>query len=196
MIQQASEFTAALDQYQRGAPLSCRLSELATQAVIIQHRFLSLPAVEIGSLPKPAWHDAQYYEIARMASLIYVGMVIQPHVSAPLLRQSQTSLLRDRLLLCFQQREERGAYPGQSSFAAWDFDKLLLWALVLGAIAAFPTTSEIRGWYVQQLRTNFYVRGLTWDEFNDEIHSFLFWDHVMAKPVEELCAQENMFASR
>lgn len=115
--------------------------------------------------------------------------MIFPNVAAPLLRQHQAELLQKHLLLYFQQ-------AGKQDFTLLcqgsDFHKLLLWSLTLGAIAASPT-SETRGWFAAQVFTQVATRELIWDQFYDEMNTFLFWDCVMAGPMEKLCFDEGIF---
>lgn len=191
LIAKAAELTAALDQYQRQSPSRCQhLSELAAQSIVIQHGFLNLPAAVIDPANASFPPEEQYYEIARISALIYVGMVIFPNLAAALLRQHQAEVLQKQLLLFFQHECRQDLAQGSTGS---HFDNLLLWSLALGAIAVFPS-SDTRRWYVETLGTQVTARGLTWDEFNEEVHSFLFWDYVMLEPLKNLCFEETIFS--
>ncbi|KAJ9605745.1 hypothetical protein H2200_009594 [Cladophialophora chaetospira] len=189
LILQTAEFTAAVDQYHRNSPTRCPLSDLAARSIVIQHGVLCLPPA-VTECAQGSFQPAdQYYEIARLSLMLYVTMVIFPCVAAPLLRQHQSELLQKQLLLCFQHQAAQDPAPFS---AGSDFNRLLLWSLLLGAIAS-PPTSETQEWYATQLGAQVNARDLTWDEFNDEVRSFLFWDYVMLGRTEDVCIEQAVF---
>ena len=180
LLLSACRLTAAIDEFHRNAAGRSPLYILVVQAISFQHRMLCLPPTstvetEPGQI---GLEDEDYiYQITRLTTFIYSDLVIFPTAEARQGRQCLASLLKEQLLLYFQNHRHQLS-------ASSTFDHLLLWSLVLGGIASYNSAN--REWYAMQVFEHITSRELTWEGLQAILRTFLYWDYVLAPPTEDL----------
>jgi hypothetical protein len=166
VLDSVCEVTAALDHHVRGGPGAPELEDLMEIRNSTHHRLLC-------SLPDPpdlSTADLCVLQAVRLAILIYNDMVIFPIPAVQGQKRRQASQLRQVIeeILLLQ---------------AWkSHQKLVVWALVLGAIASTHTTD--RDWYIRHLLQETVFMQCNQEEALERLCShFLWWQPVCGKPL-------------
>jgi hypothetical protein len=169
ILESMTEITVALDHNQRGGRYAPSLSDVVAARTATQHRLLSLAPPSSG-IPES---DECIYNATRVAALIYSDMVLFPLPPASAIKPKLADMLR-RALDCCTLQSCWGWHPS-----------LMLWAIVLGGIAASSTSH--RHWYASRLYTLSTELGLySWELTKEILSSFLWWDYVCDQPAKKL----------
>lgn len=140
--------------------------EIAHARNEVQHGFLSLPRL---ANPDAATPCAIFTCICRVAGLIFSDMVLYPLPYSTGIKPRLATRLRQVLEL-----------PQLKPFWASEFTDLLMWACVLGAIAA--SRMALRGWFLASLLRMPSVRQADWKTFQATMARYLWWDYVCLPP--------------
>jgi hypothetical protein len=169
----AIRLTACLDQTQRRGPEHLSLKELGILATIFQHDLYELnPTLGAGDLTRDPLSN-----IARLALQIYSDLVLFP--------AAETYHAKDRLC-----RELLATLRQYFSDGAPQFDELkvlILWAVVLGAIASDSTYN--RDWYLRRMIGLVIQLDLDWDTFKACMEQFIWWDYMFDDRVSNAWAE-------
>jgi len=180
-LEAAEDVTIALDLFQRRKAQAFNLVDIVDAANEAQHKLLSVkPALTIeGS-------EMDYLrEISRWTALIYNDMVIFPLPATTQTKPRLSSALR----LAIENYETiNRKYLGTSGgvIKALDHSDLILWASMLGAMAAELTPN--RTWYIQKLGQYLFQSPYrhTWSDFRNLMSTFLWWDYIHEEPGQRL----------
>jgi hypothetical protein len=127
--------TIAMEHYLEGEPAGLSLGALSKMRTAVQYRLLSLlSSTELDGVPLL---EPDIYEACRLTALIYSVAIVYPIPNSYKALQQLVQLLKVSIEICDVEQLEI-AHPD-----------LLLWMLVLGAIAAFEKPERL--WYVTQL---------------------------------------------
>jgi hypothetical protein len=160
------EVTAALDHHVRGGQGAPDLEDLMEIRNSTHHRLLC----QLPDPPDLSTADSCVLQAVRLASLIYDDMVIFPIPAVQGQKRRQASQLRQVIeeILVLQ---------------AWKIHhEIVVWALVLGAIASTHTTD--RDWYIRQLLRETAFMQCDQEEALERLCSrFLWWQPMGSKPL-------------
>jgi len=153
--------TIAIEHYLEGEPAGLSLGALSKMRTSVQHRLLSLPSrTELGGL---ALLEPDVYEACRLTAIIYGVAIVYPISNSYKVLQQLVQLLKNSLEICDIER---------LGVAQPD---LLLWMLVLGAIAAFEKPERL--WYITQLAKWAKKREVyDWTRVEEKLLLFLWMD--------------------
>jgi hypothetical protein len=160
------EVTAALDHHVRGGLGAPELEDLVEVRNSTHHRLLC----QLPDPPDLSTPDSCVLQAVRLASLTYDDMVIFPIPAVQGQKRRQASQLRQVIeeILLLQ------AWKGHH--------KIVVWTLVLGAIASTHTTD--RGWYIRQLlRETAFIQCDQEEALERLCSQFLWWQPVCSKPL-------------
>lgn len=124
--------------------------------------------------------ESDVYRITRLTTFIYSDFVIFPTAEERRGRQRLARQLKDVLLLSFQNMLDDYYQPPNSPAV----DHLILWALVLGGVAAFDSAD--REWYVAQVFEHVSALDLTFNGLHAILETFLYYDYVFGEAVMDL----------
>ncbi|KIW71938.1 hypothetical protein PV04_00164 [Phialophora macrospora] len=187
------EATVALDHYYRYENRQPRLVDVMLAANEAQRTFLDLFPKKGGGL------EHFVHECCRLSMLIFSDMVLFPMPSCTRIKPRLADELR-HLLETFDDKVKATQDAGITH--STPFADMVLWALVLGGIAASFT--DHRPWFVRRLRMT--LRGQepdkvsvdsnassasasaleSWPSFRDRVTRFLWWDPVVDAPARDL----------
>ncbi len=161
VIHHMRDITVGLDHYHRGGPDAPELMQIAMARNFAQHDLLSLP--HLSSVISS--EENCIYEVCRLASLIFSDMVLWPLPAATGVRERLAQYLMSALCAC-------------RLLSSWmKYPSLLLWATVLGGIAAWETAGQ--QWFFRQLDYAVIKRTISaWPVVKSILETFLWWDYV------------------
>lgn len=180
-LEAAEDVTVALDLFQRRKADAFNLIDIADAANEAQHKLLSVkPALMIEESEMDCLR-----EICRWTALIYNDMVIFP---LPATTETKPRLSNALRLVIENYETLNSKYLGTSEgvIKAIDHSELILWASMLGAMAAELTVN--RTWYIQKLGQYLSQSPCrhTWSDFRKLMSSFLWWDYIHDDPGQRL----------
>ncbi|KAK5059957.1 hypothetical protein LTR84_009840 [Exophiala bonariae] len=180
-LEGAGDVTVALDSFQRQKSNGYTLIDIVDVANETQHKLLctiNIPSAE-------ATHDLCLREICQWAALIYNDMVVFPLPATtgnkPRLSKGLRSALESYEILSSKSTSLAGQVV-----KTVDHSDFILWALMLGAMAASSTVNTT--WYVQKL--GHYLSQSpyrhTWSDFRKLMLTYLWWSYILDEPGERL----------
>ena len=151
--------TIAIEHYLEGQPVGLSLGALSKMRTAVQYRLLSLPSCT--ELEKVPLVEPHLYEACRLTALIYGVAVVYPIPNSYKALQKLVQLLQDSL---------KAFSVEQLGAASLD---MLLWVLVIGAIAAFEKPE--RPWYIAQLaKRSKEWTSYDWEKVEEKMTLFLW----------------------
>ncbi|KIW62570.1 hypothetical protein PV04_10732 [Phialophora macrospora] len=172
----------ALDGLEHAKPGSTLLSDVIRTRNTVQHRLLSLPHREFILVP-----DHAIYEACRLAALIFSDMVIFPLPAAKNMGTRLGGMLRQTL----ERLPAPAAAPVPHQNTGWETDHapVLLWIVMLGAIAG-ANTKSLRDWFCALLDRYAVLLGVTaWSEVHVMLQKHLWFDPVCDPPARKIWAE-------
>jgi len=169
ILESFCEVTTALDHYARGGPTAPEFIDLIEARNTSQHRLLSQIPLQLD----PSDPDMCLHQACRLATLIFSDMVLFPLPSAQGVKPRLAPMLQRVLETCVQ-------------LGYWELNsQVLLWSLVLGAIAASFT--PVRIWYVAKFMQQLEVMQIgQWSMLESVLTRFLWWKPVCSEPGRKL----------
>lgn len=178
LLSSACLLVAGIDEFQRAAPGRYPLPTLAVKAIALQHRMLSLSTQSPLSIDLSCGNlEDCIVQIVRLTTFIFSDFVFFPTAEARNGRQRLAATLKEYLTLCF---EIHFAQLSKSTI----FEDLLLWSLILGGAASSSTTN--RDWYILQIFERVSAQQVTWEDLQNILQKFLYYDYVFERSVTNL----------
>jgi hypothetical protein len=170
LYKQMCRVTVALDQYSRGIEGKPSLEDLLDARNKTQHGLCSLsPSSSVDND-----HFMAFYEVFRLAGLLYADMVILP--------LPYSSGVKPRL--SYQLRQALESPTLATYWRSGKYETMLMWAALIGAIATSLTKD--RPWYLEKLRSAIVAKELDWVRFRERMKTCLWWDAVFMAPAAKI----------
>lgn len=189
-LEAAEDVTVALDLLRRRKAHDFKLINIVDFANEAQHKLL---AIKSTCSLKTSQMDC-VREICRWTALIYNDMVVFPLPATTETKPRLSNALR----LAIENYETFGGKhtsAAEGVVKAIDYSGLILWALMLGSMAAALTVNST--WYAQKL--GHYLSQSpyrhTWSDFRRLMSTYLWWGYVFDDPGQRLWWEGHTFIS-
>ena len=172
---QARAITSALTRYQSDPLKAPPWFDIVHARNALQHRYLSLPALEC-----PTNREDAIYDAVRLSLLIYSDMVLFPCPDAAGVKSTLANELTRSLNSCTLHNCSEAS------------SRVLLWVSTLGAIAA--TNTPYRAWYVTKCKMCLQLLEIEdCTRYLRLMKCFLWWDYVCEGPAITLWQETRNF---
>ncbi|KIX92918.1 uncharacterized protein Z520_11394 [Fonsecaea multimorphosa CBS 102226] len=186
-LRAAGEVTVALDHYVQRRPNPPIMADIVNAANQTHHRLASLgPRITMD----PQKTD-YLWNLCRVAGLIYSDLVLLPLPPTTGVRPRLAGELRLAMesFEVFEAEETAYIVPGTT---AEDYTCLVLWALMMGGLAALNTPHK--GYFVRKMQ-EYVLRWpyiIEWGAYTSLMATYLWWDHIFAEPVAMLWTEVTL----
>ena len=173
LAQRAALLTEALDQTWRAGPRHLSYRELCLLALVLQHDLYSTNTSPSSLEESPAKNEV--FNVSRLALQIYSEVVLFP------LAGVYAGKRRLAVELC----EALTRYKrSKSSDVDGKYTRLVLWAVVMGAVAS--EALELRDWYLRELNQITREENLSWNDLKTSLTQYLWWDYTFEEHTRDI----------
>ncbi|KIW34175.1 uncharacterized protein PV07_00970 [Cladophialophora immunda] len=186
-LRAVGDVTVALDHYQERRPNGPNLTDIVNAANEAHHKLSSLrPRITLDP------QKADYlWNLCRVAGLIYSDLVLFPLPPTTGARPRMAGELRVAMENFEVFQAEETAHLDQSTKTE-DYTCLVMWALMLGGLAALNTPHK--RYFVQKMQ-EYVVRwpyATDWTAYTSLMATYLWWDYIFAEPVAKLWTEVTL----
>lgn len=180
-LEGAEDVTIALDLFQRQMARGYNLIDIVNVANETQHKLLSTTIAPFAETTA----NICLREICHCAALIYNDMVVFPLPATTGTKPRLSKRLRFAIENYEVLSSKSTTMAGKGAKTV-DHSDLILWALMLGAMAASLTVHTT--WYVQKLGQYLSQSPYrhTWLDFRKLMFTFLWWSYIFDEPGQRL----------
>jgi hypothetical protein len=189
-LEAAEDVTVALDLFRRRKAHAFNLIDIVDVANEAQHKLLTIkPTCSLETNQMDCVR-----EICRWTALIYNDMVVFPLPATTETKPRLSNALR-LAIENYEAFRSRSPSTAERVVKAIDYSGLILWALMLGSMAATLTVNST--WYAQKLGRYLAQSPYrhTWSDFRRLMSTYLWWGYIFDDPGQRLWWEGHTFVS-